>query len=85
MSADDPRVMGLELFAWVGEDELGSGRVGIKAGLVPAGYIPLVAIDRGDMEKLADQMNRQARAYGKKIRLCRFTFAGVVVATDAGQ
>lgn len=80
----DPRLLRLELFAWLGEDELGSGQVGIKAGVVPAGCIPLVAIDREQMEKLTEQMNRQARAYGKKIRLCRFTFAGVVTTTVNG-
>lgn len=42
-------------FAWVGEDELGSGEVGLKRGYVPAGLIPLVAIERhGDrMHKTA--------------------------------
>ena len=33
----------VELYAWVGEDEFGSGEIGLKQGLVPAGMIPLVA------------------------------------------
>ena len=35
----------LTIYAWVGEDEYGSGRVGLKQGVVPAGIIPLVAMD----------------------------------------
>lgn len=30
------------LYAWVGEDELGSGEVGLKQALVPAGFIALI-------------------------------------------
>jgi len=32
------------LYAWLGEDEIGSGEVGIKAAMCPAGCVPLVAI-----------------------------------------
>jgi hypothetical protein len=32
----------LELFAWVGEDELGSGEVGLNRGWFRPGLIPLV-------------------------------------------
>ncbi|HEY1416699.1 MAG TPA: hypothetical protein VGF41_02305 [Myxococcaceae bacterium] len=39
------------IYAWVGLDEHGSGRVGIKQGAVPAGYIPLAAMDY-DLVKL---------------------------------
>lgn len=35
----------LAIYAWVGEDEYGSGKVGIKQGMVPAGIIPLAAMD----------------------------------------
>ena len=77
----------LELVAWIGEDELGSGRVGLKQARVPAGMIPLAAmgyhLDR--LDKLQDVMEAQARAYGKKIRLCRFKFAGLIAETEAGR
>lgn len=68
------------LYAWVGEDELGSGHLGLKRALVPAGDVPLVGIDQ---EKMAQQMIRrqlqmQADRYGKTIRLCRYLFDHVV-------
>jgi hypothetical protein len=70
----------IELFAWIGEDEFGSGEVGLKQGLTQAGYIPLVAIHRGKMDR-ADmilQLERQAAIYGKKIQLARFKFVEVL-------
>lgn len=74
------------LYAWVGEDEHGSGRVGLKQGVVPAGTIPLVAmsyhLDR--MAKLKPQMEAQAAAYGKKIRLVKFVAAEIAAETEAG-
>lgn len=75
----------IELYAWVGEDELGSGEIGLKQGNVPAGNIPLVAIRRDKVEKLYPQMEAQATRYGKKIRLVRFTYAEVVRETTAGS
>ncbi len=75
----------IELYAWMGEDEFGSGKIGIKQGLVPAGFIPLVGIDREKMLKLYPQMNEQARQYGKKISLYRFVFANTEVSTTEGQ
>ncbi len=76
-----------ELFAWIGEDEFGSGKVGLKQGFTQAGLIPLVAMsfDRAKMERLLPQMNAQAEKYGKKIRLCRFVFQGVALATIEGK
>ena len=76
----------LELFAWVGDDEFGSGVIGLKQGLVPAGYIPLVATakEKIDRDFLMVAMSIQAASYGKKIYLCRFTFAEVVRQTDSG-
>jgi hypothetical protein len=66
----------MDLYAWVGIDELGSGRVGIKQGRVPAGFIPLAAMDydRAKLEKLAPAMQAQADIYGQTIRLARFTW-----------
>ena len=65
----------MKLYAWVGEDELGSGVVGIKQALVPAGYIPLVASDRSkiDREDIRRQLARQATTYRVTIRLAEFT------------
>jgi len=74
------------LFAWLGADELGSGEIGLKQALMPAGRVPLVAVKRYKMESAAivDAMQMQAEVYGKKIRLCRFVFAEVLVETPAG-
>lgn len=73
--------------AWVGEDELGSGKVGIKQGMAPAGYVPLAAIDyhRDRMDKMKPQLEAQAKLYGKKIRLVEYRFHRVVDETEAGK
>ncbi len=75
----------LELYAYVGLDENGSGAYGLKQGLVPAGLIALVAIDRDKVETWLPQLEQQAKRYGKKIRLCRFVFAEVVHETEHGH
>jgi len=82
--SDEP----VSIYAWVGEDELGSGKVGIKQGLTPAGMIiPLAVIsyhlDR--LAKLKPQMEAQAAKHGKKIRLCRFVMVEVAAETKAGE
>lgn len=71
----------MSLFAWVGLDENGSGRVGIKQGHVPAGNIPLAAMDydRAKLEKLKAQLQVQADTYGVEIRLARFLFVEDVI------
>ena len=76
----------ITLYAWIGEDELGSGRIGLKQGFVPAGCIPLVAMsyDLAKMARLQPQMETQAQRCGKKIRLCKFVCADVVSETSAG-
>jgi hypothetical protein len=80
-SSSDPRVENMTLYAWVGEDELGSGEVGLKQALCPAGLIPMVACKTGkmDQEYIVQQMQRQATTCGKVIRLCRFEFVGEVI------
>lgn len=84
-----PSVEAHSLYAWVGEDELGSGKIGLKQGLVPAGYIPLVTMDydRHKIERAPVRlaMEMQAKLYGKKIRLVKFCYAEVVAETEAGQ
>jgi len=68
------------LYAWVGEDEQGSGELGLKQALCPAGIIPLVSVREEKMRLpfIGLQLQMQATHYGKTIRLCRFTFAGVI-------
>ena len=69
--AADPQT----LYAWIGEDEFGSGVVGIKQARVPAGLIPLVAIERDKIDRpnIRAVLRRQAEAYGVTIRLVSFT------------
>lgn len=75
----------IELYAWIGEDEYNSGEIGIKQALVPAGMIPLVATkkEKVDQDFIKDQLDKQGNKFGKKIRLCRFKFDGVV--TEVGH
>ena len=76
----------MTIYAWVGEDENGSGRVGLKQGLCAAGFVPLVAmnyhLDR--MTRMIPQMEEQAQKSGKKIRLVRFESVDVCTETKAG-
>jgi len=71
------------IYAWIGEDEGGSGIVGIKQGVTPAGKIPLVAADfhLDRLAKLLPQMEGMAEMFGKKIRLVKFNITEEVVAT----
>jgi len=77
------------LYAWIGEDEKGSGRIGLKQTLMAAGFIPLVTMDydRHKIERapVREAMEMQSGLYGKKIRLVKFVFAEVVAETEAGQ
>ncbi len=77
----------LSVVGWVGEDELGSGVIGLKQGVVPAGCVPMIAMeyDLHKMQRVAPQMEAQAAAYGKRIRLVRFTFAEVLQETESGE
>jgi hypothetical protein len=77
----------ITMYAWIGEDEYGSGVVGLKQGLTPAGMIPLAAmgyhLDR--LAKLMPAMEAQAKASGKKIRLCKFVMVETAAETKAGN
>jgi hypothetical protein len=77
----------LTLYAWVGADERGGGQIGLKQGMVPAGYIPLVAMDYDleKLERLAPQMEAMSQQFGKKIRLCKFVMEMVVFQTEGGD
>lgn len=69
------------LYAWVGEDEFGSGEVGLKQAQVPAGRIPLVAIDGDKLNRpyVLEQLQKLANIYGKTLRLCKFSFVEEVI------
>ncbi|MCK9458252.1 MAG: hypothetical protein M0R80_01200 [Proteobacteria bacterium] len=73
-----------DLFAWMGEDELGSGDVGIKQGFTPCGLIPLVSVDVNKIAQplIANQMQTQSKAYKKTIRLIRFVAQEVVITVE---
>jgi hypothetical protein len=75
------------IYAWIGEDENGSRRIGIKQGIVPAGCIPLAAMDYhlDRLAKLLPQMEAQAAQFGKKIRLYKFVATEVAAETKAGD
>ncbi len=68
--------MNIILYAWLGEDELGSGEVGLKQAYCAAGLVPLVATSQTKMEQkfLLEQLKEQADAYGKTVTLCKFVF-----------
>jgi hypothetical protein len=76
------------LYAWIGLDEFGSGQVGLKRAIVPAGDIPLVAIDRTKVDRafIREQLQAQADRYGVTIHLAEFTLAedGLVVLAPRG-
>lgn len=69
----------MELFAWIGEDEHGSGEVGIKQAYVPAGFIPLVSKDLHKIDNLKNILQQQADIYGVTIRLCRYEFVEEII------
>lgn len=84
------RIKNMELYAWIGQDDQPdrtqrTGEWGIKQGLCPAGYIPIVAVKRGKVEPFAERFEAQASAMGKKIRLVRFAYAEVIYETEAGE
>lgn len=82
--ADD--LQGLELYAYVGEDEHGSGELGLKQAQVPAGTIPLVATRREkiDQDYIREQLQAQADEWGKPIRFVRCEFAEELFALESG-
>ena len=77
----------LAIYAWVGYDEMGSGQIGLKQAITPAGMIPLAAMDYhlDRMMKLKPQLEAQAEKHGKKIRLIRFVAVELEDETAAGE
>jgi hypothetical protein len=71
----------MDLYAWIGEDELGSGEVGLKQGRVPAGLIPLVSIHQHKLVPayLLAQLQAQVDQHRKPMRLVRFTLVEELV------
>lgn len=65
-----------DLIAWIGEDEHGSGKIGIKQALCNAGMIPIVGVADHETKltysSIATQMQLQADAHKKVIRLVRY-------------
>ncbi len=83
--ANEKEVSEVELYAWVGWDEFGSGEIGLKQGVVPAGTIPMVAIKREKLEAYWPFAELQAKHYGKRIFLVRLTVAEIVKQTAEGD
>jgi hypothetical protein len=85
MEKETPKeISEFSVYAWVGRDEFGSGQFGLKQGEVPAGIIPMVAIDQAKLDKYWDQAEAQAATYGQKIYLVRLSFVEVVRETKRG-
>lgn len=76
-----------ELYAWVGEDEFGSGEVGLKQFEVRSGstesLVPLVVIAGHKLKitqpRLIRLLQSQADEYRKVIRLVRYVYAEEVI------
>jgi hypothetical protein len=75
----------MSLWAWLGEDEHGSGVIGLKQAQSPAGLIPIVATRRAKVERFHPQFEAQAKRYGKRIRFCRFAYAETLRETENGK
>jgi hypothetical protein len=75
----------MSLWAWLGEDEHGSGVIGLKQAQCAAGLIPMVATRRAKVEKFQPQFEAQAKRYGKRIRFCRFAYAETLRETENGK
>jgi hypothetical protein len=82
---DSRQLAHFELFAYLGEDEFGSGEIGIKQAHVPAGFIPMVAVRRDKMEKHFEQLEAIAAHYGKRIYFCRFELVEIIRETEHGK
>lgn len=89
IKARNPQPAPIELFAWIGEDEFGSGVVGLKQEMVLAGTSPLVCIalhrDRLQNADTVAGMQAQADHYGKRIRFARFTIVEDLIAVERRQ
>ncbi len=76
---------GMELYAWIGENELPEYGLSIKRILAPTGCIPLVALRREKAEAMKTKMEAEAKLFGRKVRLVKFVVAEIVAETEAGD
>jgi hypothetical protein len=77
-----PDVSKVELYAWVGEDELANdGKLVLKQTKTPGGSIPLVATNEAQLlgNKVPQSLQLQATIFNKPVMLCRFVFAEELV------
>ena len=72
------------LYAWMGMDELGSGQVGIKQGIVPAGPFRWFPSTRPRSRNTSPNYRLKPCAMGRKLYLVRYTVEEVVLMTDEG-
>lgn len=79
------RLKEIELFAYLGEDEYGSGEIGLKQALVPAGCIPMVAVDREKMERYKHLLQAQSDSGGKTIYFCRYELKEIIAVCKPGS
>lgn len=86
-AVDVERALTSQLYAWMGEDELGSGQFGIKQGLVPAGMIPLVATQRKkvDQRYIEQALALQSQQSDKRIYLVHFAALDIVKFAGEGD
>lgn len=75
-----PNLTGVQLWAWMGEDEYGSGDVGLKQADTPAGLIPLAAVAREKIDRtyLIAQLQEQVDHFQKTIVLVECAVVKVV-------
>jgi hypothetical protein len=78
-------VLEFEVYAWVGQDEHGSGVFGLKQGLAPAGIIPMVSTDQQKLDQYWKQAEGQAEVYGMRIYLVKLTCTEVLRGTRNGE
>ncbi len=82
--AERKEVEKMTLYAWAGWDEMGSGELGLKQGVVPAGTIPMVSISQENLDQYWNQAELLAATYGKRIFLVRFEAVEIVRETQSG-
>lgn len=84
MTAQDAALAGFEAFAWIGEDELGSGVVGLKMMRVPSGVTALVSIKKDQMaeSRFTESLQAQATEYGKTIHLVRLAYVETIITLE---
>lgn len=77
---DNPKNDNLKVYAWYGVDEFGS-EVGLKQARVPAGMIPLVAMQEHKINVpiIIQQLQDQSSIYNRNIKLGKFVLVEDIV------